>query len=168
MINFSTALLYLFRKSLNILLVRDNKSVEKDKLINLSKRNALPLPLSSLLPPPPLPRKVPEQLKNFTNMLEICIWLMKRPHILHLANQMLDAKKSTPNVTPTIFDVSDNISIRSSSVSLGGIPNIANDFHVKINGVRIISYFVIHFFFLFYNLTIIKLFRKNINCGTKQ
>ena len=81
---------------------------------------------------------------------------------------MLDAKKSTPNVTPTIFDVSDNVSIRSSSVSLEGVPDIANDFHVKIDGVKVISYFVIHFFFLFYNLTIIKLFRKNIDCGMKQ
>src|SRR6266540_2296754 len=140
----------------------DNESVEEDKLVNLSKRNAPPLPLSSL------PRKVPEQLENFTNTLEICTWLVERPHILHLANQMLDAKKSTPNVTPTIFDVSDNVSIRSSSVSSGGVPDIANDFHVKIDGVRIISYFVIHFFFLFYNLTIIKLFRKNIDCETKQ
>src|SRR6266498_2037102 len=124
----------------------DNESVEEDKLVNLSKRNASPLPLS---PPPPLPRKVPEQLENFTNTLEICTWLVERPHILHLANQMLDAKKSTPNVTPTIFDVSDNVSIRSSSVSSGGVPDIANDFHVKIDGVRIISYFVIHFFFFF-------------------
>src|SRR6266540_2347078 len=149
----------------------DNESVEEDKLVNLSKRNAPPLPPSSPLPPSPpllLSRKVPEQLKNFTNTLEIYTWLVERPHILHLANQMLDAKKSIPNVTPTIFDISDNVSIRSSSVSLRGVPNIANDFHVKIDGVRIISYFVIHFFFLFYNLTIIKLFRKNIDCGTKQ
>src|SRR6266498_823352 len=149
----------------------DNKSIEKDKLVNLSKRNALPLPPSSLSPPSPslpLSRKVSEQLENFTNTLEICIWLVERPHILHLANQMLDAKKSTPNVTSTIFDISDNISIRSSSISSEGILDIANDFYVKIDEVRIISYFVIHFFFLFYNLTIIKLFRKNIDYETKQ
>src|SRR6266540_4122231 len=139
----------------------DNESVEEDKLVNLSKRNAPLLP-------PSLPRKVPEQLENFTNTLEICTWLMERPHILHLANQMLDAKKSTPNVTSTILDISDNVSIRSSSISSEGILDIANDFYVKIDEVRIISYFVIHFFFLFYNLTIIKLFRKNIDCGTKQ
>src|SRR6266542_1422221 len=146
----------------------DNESVKKDKLVNLSKRNASLLSPSPPSPPPPLPRKVPEQLENFTNTLEICIWLVKRPHILHLANQMLDAKKSTLNITPTIFNVSDNVSIRSSSISSGGVLDIANDFHVKIDRVRIISYFVIHFFFLFYNLTIIKLFRKNIDCGMKQ
>jgi len=41
----------------------DNESVEEDKLVNLSKKNALPLPPSSPSPPsppPPLPRKVPE------------------------------------------------------------------------------------------------------------
>src|SRR6266498_1825710 len=149
----------------------DNESVEEDKLVNLSKRNVSPLLPSLPSPPssPPSPsRKVSEQLENFTNTLEICIWLMKRSHILHLANQMLDVKKSTPNITPTIFDVSNNVSIRSSSVSSEGIPDIANDFHVKIDGVRIISYFVIYFFFLFYNLTIIKLFRKNIDCKMKQ
>jgi len=58
----------------------DNESVEEDKLVNLSKRNASLLPPSSpspLSPPPPLPRKVPEQLKNFTNILEICTWLVE-------------------------------------------------------------------------------------------
>ena len=152
----------------------DNESIEEDKLVNLSKRNTPPLPPSPPSPPqpqPPLPRKVPEQLENFTNTLEICTWLVERPHILNLANQMLDAKKSTPSVTPTIFDISDNVSIRSSSGGSSGdgseggsgdVPNITND------GVRIISYFVIHFFFFFHNLTIIKLFRKNFDCGTKQ
>ena len=81
---------------------------------------------------------------------------------------MLDTKKFTPNVTPTIFDVFDNVSIRSSSISSEDVLDIANDFHVKIDEVKIISYFIIHFFFLFYNLTIIKLFRKNIDCETKQ
>src|SRR3989337_1399779 len=91
----------------------DNESIEEDKLVNLSKRNTPPLPPSPPSPPqpqPPLPRKVPEQLENFTNTLEICTWLVERPHILNLANQMLDAKKSTPSVTPTIFDISDNVS----------------------------------------------------------
>jgi len=125
----------------------DNESIEEDKLVNLSKRNTPQLsPSPPSPPPPPPPRKVPEQLENFTNTLEICTWLVERPHILNLANQMLDAKKSSPNVTPNIFDISDNVSIRSSfgSSSGGGsgsVPDVAND------GVRIISYFVIHFFF---------------------
>ena len=125
----------------------DNESIEEDKLVNLSKRNT-PQLLSSppSPPPPPPPRKVPEQLENFTNTLEICTWLVERPHILNLANQMLDAKKSSPNVTPNIFNISDNVSIRSSfggssGGGSGSVPDVAND------GVRIISYFVIHFFF---------------------
>jgi len=80
---------------------------------------------------------------------------------------MLDAKESNV-VTPTIFDVPDSVSIRSSSVGSGGVSDIFNNIPTKIDPVRIISYFVIHFFFLFYNLTIIKLFRKNVDCGTKQ
>src|SRR3990170_349638 len=113
----------------------DNESIEEDKLVNLSKRNTPPLPPSPPSPPqpqPPLPRKVPEQLENFTNTLEICTWLVERPHILNLANQMLDAKKSSPSVTPTIFDISDNVSIRSSSIGSGGVSDIADNSYVKI------------------------------------
>jgi len=168
----------------------DNESIEEDKLVNLSKRNTPPLPPSPPSPPqpqPPLPRKVPEQLENFTNTLEICTWLVERPHILNLANQMLDAKKSSPNVTPTIFDVSDNVSIRSSSIGSGGVSDIADNSYVKIDDVRIISYFVILFFFFFFfffsflqfnnyrknfdNFFFFLQFnnyRKNIDRGTKQ
>src|SRR5688572_29331205 len=117
----------------------DNESIEEDKLVNLSKKNTLPLspsPLSPSQPQPPLPRKISKQLENFTNTLEICTWFVERPHILNLANQMLDAKKSTPSITPTIFDISDNVFIRSSfggslegglEGGLGGVPDIAND-----------------------------------------
>ena len=144
----------------------DNESIEEDKLVNLSKRNTPPLPPSPPSPPqpqPPLPRKVPEQLENFTNTLEICTWLVERPHILNLANQMLDAKKSTPSVTPTIFDISDNVSIRSSSIGSGGVSDIADNSYVKIDDVRIISYFVILFFFLFFSFLQFNNYRKNFD-----
>ena len=31
------------------------------------------------------------------------MWLVERPHILRLANQMLDAKKASPDFVPDIF-----------------------------------------------------------------
>ena len=39
--------------------------------------------------------EIPEQLRSYSNVLEICNWLVdKRPDILNLASQMLEAKKS--------------------------------------------------------------------------
>ncbi len=119
----------------------DNESVEED---NSSKRKAPSQPPSPQLPPPQFPPPLLEKPADFTtckNKLEICTWLVERPDILHLASQMLRAKESS-NV--------DDISIRSSSV--GSVPDAINNISAKIDPVRIISYFVIHFFFFFFTI----------------
>ena len=51
--------------------------------------------------------------------MEICTWLVERPHILRLANQMLDAKKASPDFVPDIFS-SDSIGPLSVRGSAGG------------------------------------------------
>ena len=106
----------------------------------------------------PIPKNTPEQLENFTNTLEICTWLVERPHILQLANQMLDAKKSSPDVTSNIFDNFGHISVGCSSagsastsevISSAGTSNVIDD--IRISHV---IYYSFHSFC--YNLIIMK------------
>jgi hypothetical protein len=82
------------------------------------------------------PKNVPEQLEHFTNALEICTWLIERPYILKLANEMLDAKRLSPNVSD-VFNNSDGhdlISVgssrNSSEVFLTRPSNIMKDVRI--------------------------------------
>ncbi len=52
---------------------------------------------------------VPVQFESFTNKLEVCTWLVERPCILQLANKMLDAKRSSLDVTSDGFSESYNL-----------------------------------------------------------
>ncbi|CAB5380885.1 unnamed protein product [Rhizophagus irregularis] len=44
---------------------------------------------------------IPEQFESLTN-LEICNWLIKHPQILNLANQMMTAENTSPDVSASI------------------------------------------------------------------
>jgi len=78
-----------------------------------------------------------------------------------LVNSILVAKKSSLHVASNIFDTINNIEylfINSNNTS-----NF-NNLLIIINKVRItLSYFIIYFIFFYYNLIIIKIFRKNLN-----
>jgi len=109
--------------------------------------------LLSLLPSPLLlPKNISESFEAYINILEICMWLVKRSYILYLANQMLDVKKSLSLFI--ISNISDNMSIRSPSIiSLEDISasGIANTSFIIVNNVRIISsYFIIINYFIFF------------------
>jgi|tagenome__1003787_1003787.scaffolds.fasta_scaffold20954407_2 hypothetical protein len=54
----------------------------------------------------------PPQFEEITNQLQICNWLVKRPNILRLANEMLAAKTNKPSsIKQTSSISSDNVSI---------------------------------------------------------
>lgn len=61
-------------------------------------------------------KMIPEQFQSYKN-LEICNWLVNNPHILRLANQMLEMNESsldTPDMTPSstsAFSSSGDVSI---------------------------------------------------------
>jgi hypothetical protein len=40
---------------------------------------------------------LPASFTEMSNILEVCNWLVKRPHILELANQMLTANNTSSN-----------------------------------------------------------------------
>lgn len=88
-------------------------------------------------------KKVPEPLDHFTNALEICTWLVERPYILKLANQMLEAKKlsPSPNVSDG-FGNSDGFDLVSVGCSSGSSRNSSDVFLTRhssaIDDVRII------------------------------
>jgi hypothetical protein len=106
----------------------------------------------------PIPKNTPEQLENFTNTLEICTWLVERPHILQLANQMLDAKKSSPDVTSNIFDNSGHISVGCSSAGSASISEVISSASTSnaIDDVRISHVIYYSFYSFCYNLIIMK------------
>ncbi len=72
------------------------------------------------------------------NDLEICTWLIERPHILQLANQMYEARKTSQDIVHVPrynFDVDDHISVagsRSSSDFLTNTNSSDNDEEVRI------------------------------------
>src|SRR6266498_915122 len=81
---------------------------------------------------------MPDPLETCTNNLEICIWLIECPHILQLANQMYEARKTSQNITHVPhynFDVDDRISatgLRSSSNFLTNTNSSDNSEEVRI------------------------------------
>lgn len=89
--------------------------------------------------------------------MEICTWLVERPHILRLANQMLDAKKASPDFVPDIFssDGTGPLSVRGSAVGstgssaresrrfLDGFSGCSTSSDNGNDGVRIYSHFFI-------------------------
>jgi hypothetical protein len=90
-------------------------------------------------------KKVPEPLDHFTNALEICTWLVDRPYILKLANQMLEAKRLSPSPSPNVSDVygnSDGFDLVSVGCSSGSSRNSSDVFLTRhssaIDDVRII------------------------------
>ena len=83
---------------------------------------------------------------------------MEQPHILQLANQMLDAKKSSPDVTSNIFDNSDYISVRCSSTSSASTSEVISNAGTSniIDDVRISHVIYYSFYSFCYNLIIMK------------
>lgn len=67
-------------------------------------------------------KTIPEQFQSCTN-LEICNWLVTHPHILRLANQMLEMSKlDEPSLDTSIVASS---STSSSSGNSGGITDVS-------------------------------------------
>lgn len=99
--------------------------------------------------PPPLSSKntltTPQEFENFTNELEICSWLVEKPHILRLANQMMKAKETPPDISclNNTFINSSEGSSKCPSVISGGPTN--DDLNNEIDDVRIMLYFIIRF-----------------------
>ena len=80
-------------------------------------------------------RTRPEPLDTFSNKLEICEWLVSHPDILHLADEMLVAKRaSLDGATSIIVDHSTSPSEGSRTTS-DVTTNVITD-------VRIISSFL--------------------------
>ncbi len=82
--------------------------------------------------------RIPDPLETCTNNLEICTWLIERPHILQLANQMYEARKTSQDIAHVPrynFDVDDRISVagsRSSSDFLTNTNSSGNGEEVRI------------------------------------
>lgn len=100
-------------------------------------------------------KSVPVQFEGFTNKLEVCTWLVERPNILQLANKMLDAKRSSLDVTSDGFPESHNL------IPLGGFAGASTSSSLKnfssdgcnsdnvVEEVRIISPYSIILLFVF-------------------
>ena len=67
-------------------------------------------------------KTIPEQFQSYSN-LEICNWLVSHPHILRLANQMLEMSKSDEPSLDTSIVASSSTS--SSSGNSGGITDVS-------------------------------------------
>ena len=85
---------------------------------------------------------------------------------MKLTNSILVIKRSFLYAVSNIFDITNNI--ECSFINFSNTFDFNNPF-IIIDKIRIIlSYFIIHFIFFYYNLIIIKIFRKNLNSGIKH
>ncbi len=67
--------------------------------------------------------KISDQLKSCTSFLEICNWLVDHPHILRLANQMLEMKMKKSFSDESSLDMGNTLP--STEISSTEITNVS-------------------------------------------